>query len=63
MATEFENFDSGAPRVAARMKKARMKKARMKKARMKKARMKKKYDTLSRADNDALLELYVSAGK
>lgn len=53
MATEFENFDSGAPRVAARMKKARMKKA----------RMKKKYDTLSRADNDALLELYVSAGK
>ena len=58
MATEFENFDSGAPRVAARMKKARMKKARMKKA-----RMKKKYDTLSRADNDALLELYVSAGK
>lgn len=48
MATEFENFDSGAPRVAARMKKARMK---------------KKYDTLSRADNDALLELYVSAGK
>ena len=40
---EFRDFDSGARRMADKMK--------------------KRYDTLSEADKDALLELYVSAGR
>ena len=43
LAGEFRDFDSGARRMADKMK--------------------KRYDTLSAADKDALLELYVSAGR
>ena len=43
LAGEFRDFDSGARRMADKMK--------------------KRYDTLSDADKDALLELYVSAGR
>lgn len=42
LAAEFKDFDSGARRMADKMK--------------------QKYDTLSAADKEALLELYVSAG-